>query len=126
MLGTGQNLGVDGTGDLIIEDNNFVIVDSRTGYYQAFLLILQTRQGEYILNTDEGLNFNAFLGKKNIDLDEMTDALYEAAGQVDDFVQFNKIEFDFDRQQRKLHIYIEALFSDSAELVIDEEVQFNA
>lgn len=109
-------------GDVVIKDNNLSMLEGNEIYIQAFRQLLQTRLGEYFLNSDEGMDFDVFLGRKEFNEDEMTQALYDVASQLNEFVKFARIDFDFDKASRKLTIYFEALFSEfnyEGELEVD-------
>lgn len=110
-----QNFSVDDTGDIQIVDDNILLVTGRDVFVQAFRQILQTRKGEYFLNSTEGLDFSYFLGVKNPDLDDMQDAIIEAASQIEDFIQFIELDFDFNQQTRILTITFLAQFMDEEE-----------
>lgn len=121
-----QNFSISKLGDIEIADNNILLVTGRDVFVQGFRQILQTRKGEYFLNTDEGLYFQAFFDNKNPDIDDMHDALVEAASQIEDFVQFIELDFNFDIVKRILNVSFKAQFMDGSEVAIKEEVNFNA
>lgn len=109
-------------GDLVIENNDITMLTGNDVYVQALRQILSTRLGEYFLNTDEGLDFDVFLGKKEIDDDEVMNALQLAAEQVEDFVKFISIEYEYNRQTRNLSLDIAAQFADNTQVNLEMEV----
>lgn len=118
-----QDFMLSQNGDIEIIDNNIAMIEERDIFVQCFRQLLQTRKGEYFLNTDEGLDFSVFLGVKNIDYELATDALHSCALQVEDFVEFQVLEYNFDDQTRKLNIKMQALFADGYRQTFLEEVE---
>ena len=117
-----QDFELSGNGDVVIEDNNISLIEDQDVFVQAFRQILSTRLGEYFLNLEEGLDFAAFLGAKELDIELATQALYNASIQVDDFVKFESITFDYNRTTRTLRVNLKALFQDGFLLSVSEEV----
>lgn len=117
---------IDTGGDVVLANNNIELIYGRDIYVQAFRQILLTRRTEYFLNLNEGLRFEVFLGRKELDEDEAVEALREAATQIEDFVKFTRIEFNFDRLERTLYIDFEALFADGYILNFNEELMIGA
>jgi len=108
-----QDFGLSPNGDIIIEENNIKIISGRSVYIQAFRQIFRTRLTEYFLNLEEGFDFNVFLGKREIDEDEAMAALQAVGEQIEDFVKFMNITYDFNQRDRKLKIKFNALFRDN-------------
>jgi len=116
-----QNLSVDHTGDLIIENNDLVLVYGKDVFVQALSQILKTRKGEYILDLEEGLVFET-LFKKDADLDNIQAAIIDAAQQVQVFSNFTLFNFDYNIYTRVLSIHFSAKFIDTEE-TFEEEVR---
>ena len=110
------------SGDVVIRENNLALIEGREVFVQAFRQILSTRLGEYFLNLEEGLDFDVFLGQKELDEELAMNALQQASMQIQDFVKFESISYDYDRITRKLKIELKALFEDGYLLNVNEEV----
>ena len=109
-------------GDVVISEDSLIMLEGNDIYIQAFRQLLQTRLGEYFLNSEEGMDFDVFFGKKEYDEEEITQALYEVANQLEEFVKFSRIDYKFDKANRKMTIYFEALFAEfehNGELEVD-------
>lgn len=117
---------VSPSGDVIFEENNIKMIEGREIYVQCFRQLFRTRLGEYFLNTEEGLDYEVFLGVKEIDEEAVMTALQEVGEQVQDFVRYDNVDYDYNRQQRLLRITFDALFVDGYRLEVDEEVIVNA
>lgn len=109
-------------GDIVFEENNIALASGMDIQVQALRQILSTRLGEYFLNTEEGLDFEVFLGKKEIDEDEMMEALQSAAEQVDGFIEFTQITYEYNEEKRNLKFWLVALFADETSEEIEMEV----
>lgn len=99
-------------GDIEIEDNNLAFSYDRDVYVQCLRQILSTRKGEYFLNIDEGLDHSVAIGNKNPDEEQMFDALYIACMQVEQFVEIDKVIFNYDQSKREVDVKMEVYFSD--------------
>lgn len=120
-----QDFALGSNGDIVIVDNNIQLIEGRDIYVQAFRQILRTRLGEYFLNVNEGLDYNVFLGQKKIDTDLAYDALQKAGLQVDDFVKFTEITFEYNDVTRVLKVGFTVLFQDGYRERLYEEVGIN-
>jgi len=109
-------------GDVVIDGKDIVMIKGREIQIQAFRQLLQTRLTEYFLNLNEGLDFDVFLGRKEINEEEAIAALYAVGLQIEDFVKFTSVKFDYDQASRKLKIEIEVLFKDGYNENIEMEV----
>lgn len=117
-----MDFALNGAGDVIIEDNNIKMLYGRDIFVQAFWLILSTRKTEYKLNSDEGLNYLPFFETKQFDENEIIEAIYDAAGQVQDFLRFDRLDVTFVDSERKYYITLEAFFEDSGPIELQGEV----
>ena len=108
-----QDFGLSPGGDIVIEENNIKIISGHSVYVQAFRQIFRTRLTEYFLNLEEGFDFDVFLGKRGIDEDEAMAALQAVGEQVEEFIKFISITYDFNQRERKLTIKFNALFGDN-------------
>lgn len=112
-------------GDVILEDSNIKMIEDRDIYIQCFRQLFRTRMGEYFLNIDEGLDFEIFLGQREIGDEDVMRALQEVGEQVEDFVKYDNVDYTYDRARRTLYINFEALFADGFSISLEEEVIIN-
>jgi hypothetical protein len=112
----------DDYGDIVFNGNREIELSyDKEMWLETFIRLLQTRKGEYFLNTKEGMDFEPFF-KKSPDRDEMIRALTSVGSQFKDFLRYNVIEFSFNDAERKAFIKIDIYFNDGNKLTIDREV----
>lgn len=59
-----KDLRVDTSGELVLMDNDFLIVEDETDLEQSLKLILTTRIGEFVLDENLGTLWDNLLGKE--------------------------------------------------------------
>lgn len=106
---------LDENGDTVIEDTKIQIVSKTELLRQKVQTVLSTNKGEWFLNTNEGINFNNILGKKQDD-EIIRNEILDGLQQVDETFKLTKFECSFDREKRKLVIDFSAVNSDGEEV----------
>lgn len=84
---------VDNHGDLVIAKNDLQFVQNKDLTAQKCRLVLSTNKGEWLLNRDEGINFNAIL-VKNPNRDEIIDTVRDGLRQIDDTFEITEYTFE--------------------------------
>lgn len=110
-------------GDIEFIDGDLQMIKGRDIYVQCFRLLLNTWKGEYMLNTNEGLRQDAFLGIKQFDEELAFEALQDVGEQVEDFVEYLDVDFSFDDKTRVLSINLVVQFADGFRQNIQEVIQ---
>lgn len=103
MIGGGNIKGfkLDDKGDVVIKDGKITMVDGNELLKQTIRTVLGTNQGEWFLNTSEGLNYGNIL-TKNPDFDVIRNEIISGLKQVDSSLKLAKFDYNFDKQSRKL------------------------
>ena len=101
-----KDLQVDNKGDLIISKHDLQLVRDKELTAQKIRLILSTNKGEWLLNTDEGINFRVIL-VKNPNQDEILDTVRDGLHQIDE--TFEITEYSFEIKQRHLMLTFKAV-----------------
>ena len=63
-------------GDLVITNNEIEQVEGDELTVQTIQHVLSTNKGEWLFDTEEGINFDSILGKKRLKKGTAKDALY--------------------------------------------------
>lgn len=63
-------------GDLSITNNEIDIIEDDELTVQTIQCVLSTNKGEWIFDTDEGIDFNTILGKQRVKSDSVADSIY--------------------------------------------------
>lgn len=63
-------------GDLVITNNEIELVEGDELTVQTIQQVLSTNKGEWIFDTEEGINFDNILGKHRIKTNTAKDVLY--------------------------------------------------
>lgn len=63
-------------GDLIITNNEIELVEGDELTVQTIQCVLSTNKGEWIFDTDEGIEFDNILGKHRIKTNTVKDVMY--------------------------------------------------
>ena len=106
-----KDLQIGNDGDLIISKHDLQLVRDKELTQQKVRLVLSTNKGEWLLNTNEGINFKAIL-VKNPNQDEILDTVKEGLRQIDE--TFMLTEYKFEMMQRHLILTFTAI-NDSGE-----------
>lgn len=63
-------------GDLVITNDEIELIEGDELTVQTIQQVLSTNKGEWIFDTEEGINFDNIFGKKRIKTNTAKDALY--------------------------------------------------
>lgn len=109
------------TNDLIINSNNkLAMVEDEEEVEQSIKVLLGTNKGEWFLNLFHGLAYE-YIFVKSPDFDRIRAEILLALDQEPRIVSVEAVEFDFEREHRKLNIRL-VLLIESGEVITIEEV----
>lgn len=94
---------LDETGDLVIRDGQFAMVEGNEELAQQVRISLQTEKGEWFLDLEEGLDYNSIFSK-DFNETEARDAILEAIADVSEPLLAEEITFVRDEKARKMEI----------------------
>jgi hypothetical protein len=115
-------LALNSDGDIMFDENMVLqTVSDRDMWVQTLISLMQTRRGEYFLNTREGLDFEPFF-QKMLDENAVANALTAVGKQVKDFLRYRIINFDYDIPRRKLNLILDIMFKDGENITLDRTV----
>lgn len=97
---------LDQNGDVVIQNNKIVMVSDNELTRQTMRTVVGTNNGEWFLNTDEGINFKNIL-VKNPDYDVIKGEVTDGIKQVDKDFVLNSFDYSLDKN-RNLKIDFEA------------------
>lgn len=95
-------------GDLSITNNEIDIIVGNELTAQTIRSILSTNKGEWIFNSEEGIEFYAILGEKEIDEDIIRSEIQQGLSQVDENLTIEDFSCEFDETTRKLKVNFKA------------------
>lgn len=99
-----KSLKIEG-GDIVIEKGDFVMIEGEEEEAQCIERVLTTNQGEWFLNTLHGMDYSQIFAKP-FDEDRARLSIIEAIHQEQRVESVEEIEFQFDRADRHMNIYI--------------------
>lgn len=108
-------------GDLVMQNGEIVMVDSDAELAQSVESILKTRQGEFFMDTEFGLNRDNLLGKQ-ADQDAAHDDVVEAVAQEPRIATVDTITFTDDRTARTRTVSLSMTKADDGETISIENV----
>ncbi|QAS52800.1 DUF2634 domain-containing protein [Halobacillus litoralis] len=110
------------SGDLLLENGDMVEIDGAEEIKQSLSLILSTNKGEWFLDPEMGLDFNALLDKPSDT--RIRAAVIEAISQESRVQTIDHIAINQDRQKRVVYIHFKVTTSTNEQ--IESEVSVNA
>ncbi|RAS75251.1 DUF2634 domain-containing protein [Priestia endophytica] len=108
-------------GDLVIENNNLIMVEDDEELAQSVKSILQTRKGEFFLDTEHGMSFDNILGKV-ADQAATRDDIIEAVSQEERIRSVTDVSFSDDAKTRIREVGMTLEKEDGTELELEEVV----
>lgn len=111
-------------GDLVIDNNDFVMLDGDEELSQSVRLLLQTQKEEFFLDEDHGLSRDNIQGKE-ADQDAAADDIIEAVSQEYRIESVEDIVFEDDRKNRSRTVTL-TLQKEDGETLTVEEVELDA
>lgn len=95
-------------GDLSITNDEIDMVNGNELTAQTIQSVISTNKGEWIFDTDEGVNFDTMLGKRTPNDDVIKSEIEDAVAQVDDSLTVDNFATDFDSNDRRLTAHFTA------------------
>ncbi|EST12039.1 DUF2634 domain-containing protein [Sporolactobacillus laevolacticus] len=108
-------------GDLVMKNGEIQMVEGDEELAQSVESILKTRQGEFFMDTEFGLNRDNLLGKQ-ADQDGAHDDIVEAIAQEERIATMDNISFADDRSTRSRSISLSMTKADDGETISLEDV----
>jgi phage baseplate assembly protein W len=90
---------IDSNGDLVMKNGEIQMIEGDQELAQSVESILKTRQGEFFMDTEFGLNRDNLLGKQ-ADQDAAHDNIVEAVAQESRIATVDEITFSDDHSTR--------------------------
>lgn len=78
-----KSLALDSTGDLLIQNNQFQMVDGNELLRQKVQEVLSTKKGEWFYDWEQGIEFSQLLGK-NVTEESVRSEIEDGLRQVDE------------------------------------------
>lgn len=110
-------------GDLVIENNDFVMAEDDEELIQSVQMVVQTSKGEFFLEPDHGLTRDNVLGKE-ANQDDAHDDIVEVISQEERIASVDEIVFNDDRKSRVRSISL-TLQKETGEAISIEEVELD-
>lgn len=112
---------IDANGDLVMQNGEIQMVEDGEELAQSVESILKTRQGEFFMDTEFGLNCDNLLGKQ-ADQDAAHDDIVEAVAQEERIATVDSITFTDDRNDRTRTVSLTMTKADDGQTVSIENV----
>ena len=100
-------LKLDDNHDLALESNRIVFLTDHAALKQQVLITLKTQMGEWLFNTDFGVDYHGKFFVKNPDFGHLAAHLRASAKSVDGIESVGALEMALDHQTRHLTVNIE-------------------
>lgn len=107
---------IDSNGDLVMKNGEIQMVEGDKELAQSVESILKTRQGEFFMDTEFGLNRDNLLGKQ-ADQDAAHDDIVEAVAQESRIATVEEITFADDRSSRSRTVSLSMTKADDGKTV---------
>lgn len=88
-----KDLQIASNGDLVLSGGDIPYISGANLEVQKTRLVLGTNKGEWVLNPDEGINFNVMLGK-NPNYDQIIDTVLDGLHQINEDIQISSYRFE--------------------------------
>jgi len=111
---------LDGSGDLLFENGDLVLVEDELELKQAIYICLATNKGEWFLDLEAGLSFKSLTGKPTDE--QIRAAVIEALSQEPRVTLIQAVQVEQDRKNRRLSISFKV---QTTEGVVEDEVIIN-
>lgn len=115
---------LDSNGDVIFLNGDLLMTNEKEDIAQSIRIILQSREGEFVLEESMGLPYENIF-EKNPNFDYIEQDITEAIEQDDRISSVDEVNFDFDSSNRLLKVTIKATSINNEEIEL-EEVEMNA
>ena len=104
-------------GDLSITNNEIDMIEGAELDVQTIGCVISTNKGEWIYNAEEGIDFDAVLGK-HTNADSAKSEIAEGIAQVDETLKIDKFSYSVDKETRESNISFTAKNSNDETLEI--------
>lgn len=95
-----MQLEIDSTGDLIIENNEFQLIDGYEEIKQLLTSRLKTFYGEYFLDVTYGIPYYQTILEKGINPSILYNIFTKVIVETDGITELNKLNIDYDKTNR--------------------------
>ena len=110
----------ESSGDVVIENGEIQLVNGAELTRQTIKSVLSTKKGEWFTNWDEGVEYDAILGKRyhaTQDDEVVRTLMQDGLAQVDENLSIDEFTSEFDNETRKLSVEFTARNSETEESV---------
>ncbi len=109
-----MDLPIDNSGDLVITDGNFVLVDGIPAIEQQLRVALRMFKGEWFLAPNDGIPYIQTIFVKGTSLGVITTLLRKAILAVPGVTQINTFDLQFNAAARTLSVSFSATITDGS------------
>lgn len=99
-----KGFSVDETHDIVIKNGVVQLVEGSELKRQSTECTLNTKKGEWFFDISHGIDFNAILGKREVDIEEIRNIIMDGLTQVDDTFTIDNLTTNYDKKHRKLTV----------------------
>jgi hypothetical protein len=109
--------------DIDIKNNEIQMVEGTALLQQSAELNLNTKAGEWFLDSELGIDMNSLLGKRNLDSETIKSIISDGLRQIDESFEIDTFNASFDAKDRKLSISSTASTSTGEKISIMENTK---
>lgn len=113
-----KSLKIDQTGDLVVKNGDFFVVEDEDELSQTIKTLLQTNLNEWFLNPEEGLDYSVVFTKK-LDEEAIVFAIRECLSQLDEIDRAEDFSFNFNSMERHLEVTFIAYTVTDVEVLVE-------
>ena len=110
------------TGDMLLEDSSFHFVEGVQAVVQKVAMTFAMFLGEWFLDLTKGFPYREEILVKNPDLDKIRRRYEKTLTDIEEIIEVQKLELNFDRATRNLQVNFRALSSEGLIVVEDAPV----
>lgn len=112
---------LDENDDVMIKNNKIQLIYDEELLKQKIQKLLNTNQGEWFSNENEGINFRNIL-KKGVDEETIKSEILDGLLQIDDTFIITYFNTDINTKSRELKVYFKAENSSGEKVDVDTEL----
>lgn len=113
-----KSFSLDSNHDIVINNNIVQLAEGSELKRQTAECTLNTKIGEWFLNSELGIDFNAILGKREIDHETIKGVIKQGLLQVDETFTIDEFSAEYDKNTRGLKIMFTASTEDGKSITI--------
>ena len=106
-------------GDLVIDNNEISTASDAELIRQTIQSIISTNKGEWLLDEEEGIDFDIVLGVKEVDSAVVKSEIQHALEQVDEKLTIEEFSCEYEKGTRRLNVHFKAKNANGEEVVIN-------